>query len=321
MQTLKAEVSLAAEGPHSSLFIGIGGHEVEIPYDLYSFNEDGEDVKPAPAGEAGAYGEKRADAVDHLSAATAVAASHLKRKASSALPPVCVVTVPAFPELFVLGDVFLRSAVVVHNLTDASAPFVKIFPRTFSKQSAGNSAEAGHDKSAGGAGGNSAQTQGLSTVSRGHSNTPEVVATTQHVDSQNHPVITSLSMHRQLLPQKGYDKLLARGFHHYRPLPVSSGSVVRRTAKESVNYPPYASIDLRSDMRTYEASESEVAAAPLEAEKEEEEEEEGLVQMVSSVPLRDLMGIEYLVTIEVGHPLQANISVIVDTGSGALALG
>lgn len=48
------------------------------------------------------------------------------------LKSLCVLTIPEYPSLMILGDVFLQSVVVIHNLTDLSNPTVTIVPRKWS---------------------------------------------------------------------------------------------------------------------------------------------------------------------------------------------
>lgn len=287
MRTLRLEIAQSggtgASSPGSSLFIGIGQHEVEIPYDIYSFDADESPYAPEEEEEEEERDEKRNDIMSSYSQ------NRRSMATASSSPSVCVISVPAFPELFVLGDVFLHAAVVIHNLTDSKAPFVKIIPKIFSWS--GDVGTSGSLRAESGRGSN--------------------------VDAHDRDLFARLPIRRRTVPRDGYRKLLARGFHLYQSSTESTQTVSSSVRDFEANYfqslitifnqllPRIQEIDPHGGSPLmYFLADEEVGA-----------------NAVSSVPLRDLMGIEYLAVIEVGHPLQNNISVIVDTGSGALALG
>ena len=49
--------------------------------------------------------------------------------ASTGPNSLCIFSIPEYPSLMILGDVFLQAAVVLHNLTSVSHPTLTIFPR------------------------------------------------------------------------------------------------------------------------------------------------------------------------------------------------
>jgi hypothetical protein len=51
----------------------------------------------------------------------------------SAVESLCVLSLPDYPSLFVLGDVFLQAAGIVHNLSDIDKPTLTLIPRGWRK--------------------------------------------------------------------------------------------------------------------------------------------------------------------------------------------
>lgn len=77
-----------------SLFFGIGGKEIEVTYQDYMLMNS---------------------------------ALHRGASVDGSLPPMCVLSLPHYPQLFVLGDIFLQNLVTVHNLT--GSPSLLFIPK------------------------------------------------------------------------------------------------------------------------------------------------------------------------------------------------
>ena len=225
MQALAREMESSSTGPRPSIYVGIAGREVEIPFEMYILRTLAASAESTSTSLHGGDG-------------------HERRMQQAHTAPVCVISLPQFPDLFVLGDVFLRAAIVVHNLTVEEAPFLVIIPR-YTEESTQK-----HLKS--------------SALSQSEHLAAPSLATCS-------PAM-SLSLHRQELPRQGYGRLLSRAIR----------------------------ISHNSQYSVHEA------ATPS--------------GIVSTIDLEDLLGIEYITFLQTGSPYQENISVIVDTGSGSLAL-
>lgn len=199
-------VNIAAEGNMEytdwrkwtmpSLFIRINDQEFEIPFSSYVFSAD-----------------------------------RWTQQVSPGLPPLCVLTIPELPRLFLLGDVFMQRVVTIHNLTDIQNPEVILIPRVFGDRKA-------------------------STMKMGLFDTAP--------NSVQMPTI------RRSIPS------------HFKRLTRRLGGVNNL----------HMHLDANDDGRL-----------PL-----------------TSVKLHDLLGIEYVTELAVGTPPQHNLTVIVDTGSGSLAI-
>ena len=176
---------------------------------------------------------------------------------SNSQPPslqsLCILSIPEYPSLMILGDVFLKSVVVIHNLTNDLNPTITLIPRKWSLDQEIN--ENYHSSS--------------SFTSSSYSSS----STSDSINQQN--AISSLSL------TKRYTNALEWSNHRLPSfLPINS---------------PISSI------QNFFSQNKKII-------------------LPSILPLQNVLGIQYIATIEMGTPIQSNIPVIIDTGSSSLVI-
>jgi hypothetical protein len=252
-----------------SLFIRIENQEIEIPYSSYIIS-----LSPMSEEE----NKQHRKAQQH--------SNKLKH-------PLCILTIPTVPSLFLLGDVFMQNAVVIHNLTNANQPYLRILPKNNIKTETVT---------------NNINIKSESSLLDYVNNTPhdfmqEKKSINSYIDydSVDNEIWSSSSSDAIIIPiQKKIINVTSEGIvSKYEEVENSTIFWNNTYYKNRNNY------DIAIDKDTVSISnDSEIRKLSL----------------LSVVRLEELRGIQYTANIQVGSPLQRNISVIVDCGSGATAL-
>lgn len=219
-----------------SIFVGVMNQEIEIPYTSYALDASNADMSRYSS----AY-ERR------------------DQKGRRSLPlPLCVLTIPSLPDLFLLGDVFMQHAIVVHNLTDENHPTIRLIPRENIDVVKNVEGE----------------------ITKEHVKRSDDTGTGQSItlsQETNDLIFLTLTSNVLPVPHNRLQKV-------FQTFPISSHNL-------SLGEEPKQSRDEIPSSRS----------------------------LVTSVSLEDLMGIEYIAVVQLGTPFQRNLSVIIDTGSGATA--
>lgn len=165
------------------------------------------------------------------------------------LRSLCVLTIPEYPSLMILGDVFLQAAIVIHNLTDEVNPTVTIIPRVWSSEEA------------------------QLEVKENDNHHPHHLLKS----SSSGEIISSLPLTKRYVNDSNWSN------YRFQKLSLE-------------NQVDHQSTQLNIFSKKFTES------------------------LPSILPLQNVLGIQYIAMIEIGTPLQSNIPVIVDTGSGSLVL-